>query len=257
MAPVRIGEPSRRQRGGSLTASQSTVARVEFVLVRHGQPEWVRDGFNVADPPLTELGQRQASRMAEALAPESVRRSARLAPAPGTSDGGAALPCARPHRSDRPVVGGDPRSELARHPGRVRASARIASWRSGRSTPGGTGSPAASRCATSPPASTPAPRSSSPPTGCAGSITSCRSGRSTSRAADPARRPRRHELGVHVPSARPAADAVGVGPVRVRACLREPDRGAPGPRRLHVQPHRRCRASSTSAATTAPADVLR
>lgn len=56
---------------GSLTASQSTVARVEFVLVRHGQPEWVRDGFNVADPPLTELGERQASLMAEALAPEA------------------------------------------------------------------------------------------------------------------------------------------------------------------------------------------
>ena len=53
---------------GSLTASQSTVARVEFVLVRHGQPEWVRDGFNVADPPLTEFGERQASLMAEALA---------------------------------------------------------------------------------------------------------------------------------------------------------------------------------------------
>jgi broad specificity phosphatase PhoE len=43
---------------------------VEFVLVRHGQPEWVRDGFNVADPPLTERGQRQASLMAEALAAE-------------------------------------------------------------------------------------------------------------------------------------------------------------------------------------------
>ena len=29
---------------------------MEFVLARHGQPEWVRDGFNVADPPLTERG---------------------------------------------------------------------------------------------------------------------------------------------------------------------------------------------------------
>lgn len=36
--------------------------------MRHGQPEWVRDGFNVVDPPLTERGLRQAVRVAEALA---------------------------------------------------------------------------------------------------------------------------------------------------------------------------------------------
>ena len=40
------------------------------MLVRHGQPEWVRDGLNVVDPPLTELGHRQAERMAEALCNE-------------------------------------------------------------------------------------------------------------------------------------------------------------------------------------------
>ena len=33
---------------------------VELVLIRHGQPEWVREGLNVVDPPLTELGHRQA-----------------------------------------------------------------------------------------------------------------------------------------------------------------------------------------------------
>ncbi len=38
--------------------------------MRHGQPEWVRDGFNIVDPPLTELGQRQAALMAEALCGE-------------------------------------------------------------------------------------------------------------------------------------------------------------------------------------------
>jgi probable phosphoglycerate mutase len=43
---------------------------MEFILVRHGQPEWVRDGLNVVDPPLTELGQRQAELMAKALAGE-------------------------------------------------------------------------------------------------------------------------------------------------------------------------------------------
>jgi probable phosphoglycerate mutase len=43
---------------------------MEIVLVRHGQPEWVRGGLNVDDPPLTRVGQDQAVRMAEALARE-------------------------------------------------------------------------------------------------------------------------------------------------------------------------------------------
>ncbi len=55
---------------GSVTLGESTVANVEIVLIRHGQPEWVRDGLNVADPPLTELGRRQADWMAQALAGE-------------------------------------------------------------------------------------------------------------------------------------------------------------------------------------------
>ncbi len=52
----------------------STVARVELILIRHGQPEWVRDGLNVDDPPLTDLGRRQAAAMARALAEERVDR---------------------------------------------------------------------------------------------------------------------------------------------------------------------------------------
>ncbi len=40
------------------------------MLVRHGQPEWVRDGVNINNPPLTELGHAQAKLMAEALAGE-------------------------------------------------------------------------------------------------------------------------------------------------------------------------------------------
>jgi probable phosphoglycerate mutase len=44
---------------------------MEIVLVRHAQPEWVREGLNVVNPPLTALGQRQAERLAEALAGES------------------------------------------------------------------------------------------------------------------------------------------------------------------------------------------
>lgn len=38
--------------------------------MRHGQPEWIRDELNVVDPPLTELGHRQAAAMAERLAEE-------------------------------------------------------------------------------------------------------------------------------------------------------------------------------------------
>lgn len=40
---------------------------MELILVRHGEPEWVRDGLNVDNPPLTERGQRQARAVAGAL----------------------------------------------------------------------------------------------------------------------------------------------------------------------------------------------
>lgn len=39
-------------------------------MIRHGQPEWVRDGLNVTDPPLTDLGRRQAEALAARLAAE-------------------------------------------------------------------------------------------------------------------------------------------------------------------------------------------
>ncbi|MEY4340317.1 MAG: hypothetical protein RLZ14_2167, partial [Actinomycetota bacterium] len=41
---------------------------MEIVLIRHGEPEWVRDGLNVVDPPLTERGHRQAEHTGGALA---------------------------------------------------------------------------------------------------------------------------------------------------------------------------------------------
>ena len=41
---------------------------MEIVLIRHGEPEWVRDGLNVVDPPLTSRGHEQAQRLADALA---------------------------------------------------------------------------------------------------------------------------------------------------------------------------------------------
>ena len=43
---------------------------MEIVLIRHGEPEWVREGLTVVDPPLTDLGHRQAALLAEALGRE-------------------------------------------------------------------------------------------------------------------------------------------------------------------------------------------
>ena len=44
---------------------------MEIVLIRHGEPEWVRDGLNVVDPPLTERGHMQAECVGDALRGES------------------------------------------------------------------------------------------------------------------------------------------------------------------------------------------
>jgi probable phosphoglycerate mutase len=43
---------------------------MELVLIRHGEPEWVREGLNVVDPPLTERGRMQAERVAQTLRDE-------------------------------------------------------------------------------------------------------------------------------------------------------------------------------------------
>lgn len=51
-----------------MVGSGRRVLAVEIVFVRHGQPEWVRDGKNVVNPPLTDLGHDQAAAMAQALA---------------------------------------------------------------------------------------------------------------------------------------------------------------------------------------------
>jgi 2,3-bisphosphoglycerate-dependent phosphoglycerate mutase len=45
-------------------------AAVEIVMVRHGQPQWIRDGLCVVDPILTETGFAQADHLAPALADE-------------------------------------------------------------------------------------------------------------------------------------------------------------------------------------------
>jgi len=41
---------------------------MEVLFVRHGQPEWERDGLAVDDPPLTEQGRWQAQALADRLA---------------------------------------------------------------------------------------------------------------------------------------------------------------------------------------------
>jgi 2,3-bisphosphoglycerate-dependent phosphoglycerate mutase len=43
---------------------------MDIVLIRHGEPEWVREGLNVVDPPLTERGQMQARCVADQLRAE-------------------------------------------------------------------------------------------------------------------------------------------------------------------------------------------
>ncbi len=43
---------------------------VELVIIRHAQPEWVKDGLSVDNPPLTDLGFRQAEAVAKAIADE-------------------------------------------------------------------------------------------------------------------------------------------------------------------------------------------
>jgi probable phosphoglycerate mutase len=70
---------------------------MEIVLIRHGEPEWVRDGLNVVDPPLTERGHRQAERVAIALKDAefdeivtSPLRRPRLTAGPTLADRGAA-----------------------------------------------------------------------------------------------------------------------------------------------------------------------
>ncbi|MGB0114238.1 MAG: histidine phosphatase family protein [Ilumatobacteraceae bacterium] len=40
---------------------------MEIVLIRHGEPEWVKDGLAVVNPPLTERGHQQAQQLADRL----------------------------------------------------------------------------------------------------------------------------------------------------------------------------------------------
>ena len=61
--PPDVGEPENPH-------VRTEPSPIEIVFVRHGEPEWVRGGLNVDDPPLTERGQEQARRLAQRLAGE-------------------------------------------------------------------------------------------------------------------------------------------------------------------------------------------
>ena len=43
---------------------------MEIVLIRHAEPEWVKDGKSVVNPPLTVRGSRQAELLGQRLAEE-------------------------------------------------------------------------------------------------------------------------------------------------------------------------------------------
>ena len=44
---------------------------MEIVIIRHAEPEWVKDGFSVDNPPLTDRGRVQAEHLADVLAAEN------------------------------------------------------------------------------------------------------------------------------------------------------------------------------------------
>ena len=45
---------------------------MEIVLIRHGQPEWVKEGEYTVDPGLTELGKQQAEKSASVFIKNSM-----------------------------------------------------------------------------------------------------------------------------------------------------------------------------------------
>ena len=83
---------------------------MEIVLIRHGQPEWMRDDLNVENPPLTDLGHHQARRMAAVLATESFDEVL-VSPLLRARQTAEPLYCrTRPPRGDRTVAARDRRS---------------------------------------------------------------------------------------------------------------------------------------------------
>lgn len=55
----------------SRNAEKAYNASMEIVLLRHAEPEWVKDGVNISNPPLTDRGHQQAEFLASFLAAEN------------------------------------------------------------------------------------------------------------------------------------------------------------------------------------------
>ena len=91
---------------------------MEIVLIRHGEPEWVRDGLNVVNPPLTDRGHLQAARLAEVLQSETFDEILVSPLTSGSADGRTAARGPWARRGHRPVVGRDSRPDVARDAGR-------------------------------------------------------------------------------------------------------------------------------------------
>ena len=83
---------------------------MEVVLIRHGEPEWVLDGLNVDNPPLTERGRSQAAAMAAYLRRE---RFDEILCSPLVRARETAAPLLAVHRRDECV---DPWLEEIRNP---------------------------------------------------------------------------------------------------------------------------------------------
>ena len=68
---VIVGAPGNGRSDAFFIPPWRSFCVMEVVLIRHGEPEWARDGFNVDDPPLTQRGREQAQRLADRLAGET------------------------------------------------------------------------------------------------------------------------------------------------------------------------------------------
>ncbi len=176
------------------------------------------DGLNVVDPPLTDRGHLRPQRLAELLSEERFDEILVSPLRARPPDGGTAARRARTRRGRRPVAGGDPRPDVARHAGGeggrgVRRAAR----------PSGRGALVGPRrwrvdARVRRPASASGRRRFLAERGVVRSEVDL----PIWQIEEPGARilldrPRRHELGHHRPPARPAGDAVGVGPLRPRA----------------------------------------
>ena len=230
---------------------------MEIVLIRHGEPEWVRDGLNVVDPPLTERGLAAGRAGRGCAGRRSVRRDHHLAVAATAADGRA---CALRRRGadgdrDRSSRRSASRTGTARRPNWRRRPTR----RSGPVPPSERWEGVGRRRAVARLRRARARRRDRRSWQLAGMyrIEADAAGvaHRRPRTAHRRRRPRRHERRAAVPPAGPRPGAVGVGPLRHRARLDHPAacRSSSATATRSASPS--CPTSSTSPSTTAPASA--